>query len=46
MKRPTGEGKPKLKTYAKPRLTEYGQVEKLTQGGGGTKIDGVHTKRR
>lgn len=46
MKRLTGEDKPKLKTYEKPKLTEYGQVERLTQSGGGTKADGVHTRRR
>lgn len=28
------------KTYASPRLTEYGSLAKLTHGGGGTKNDG------
>ena len=27
------------KPYAKPQLTNYGDVEKLTQGGGGNFID-------
>jgi hypothetical protein len=29
------------KTYAPPRLVEYGNLEKLTQGGGGAGNDGI-----
>jgi hypothetical protein len=35
-----------LKSYQKPSLTEYGKVEQLTQGGGGTRLDGNRTNRR
>lgn len=33
-------GSPK-KTYAKPRLVEYGSVAKLTQSGGSTTTEGA-----
>ena len=32
--------------YATPRLTEYGSVAKLTQGGGSLQADGGSTFRR
>lgn len=46
MKPLEGENQTKLRSYEKPKLTEYGHVEKLTQSGGGTRSDGVHTRRR
>ena len=33
------ETEPRRKTYASPRLTQYGRVEKLTQSGGSTQPD-------
>ncbi len=33
----------KLLPYCSPVLVEYGQVSKLTQGGGSTQIDGINT---
>jgi hypothetical protein len=33
------------KSYVKPQLTEYGHVERLTQGGSRTSLEGVGAKR-
>lgn len=33
------ETQPRRKTYAAPRLVQYGRVEKLTQSGGSTQPD-------
>jgi hypothetical protein len=33
----------KLRPYQSPVLVEYGQVSKLTQGGGFTSTDGIHS---
>jgi hypothetical protein len=38
-------GEPK-RPYTTPRLTEYGSVAKLTQGGGSLQADGGSTFRR
>ena len=32
-----------LRPYHSPVLVEYGQVSKLTQGGGFTSADGIHS---
>jgi hypothetical protein len=37
------ESEPRRKTYASPRLTQYGRVEKLTQSGGSTQPDAHQT---
>lgn len=34
------------KSYLKPKLIEYGHLEKLTQSGGSFRNDGVGTKMR
>ena len=33
----------KLLPYCSPVLVEYGQVSKLTQGGGSVQVDGINT---
>jgi hypothetical protein len=35
----------KLRPYHSPVLVEYGQVSKLTQGGGFTLVDGIHSTK-
>ncbi len=40
-KRTTHKPKPQKKPYRKPVLTVYGDVRRLTRGGGGTKNDGA-----
>jgi hypothetical protein len=35
----------KLRPYRSPVLVEYGQVSKLTQGGGFTLSDGIHSTK-
>jgi len=40
-----GPREPK-RPYATPRLTEYGSVAKLTQGGGSLQVDGGSTFKR
>ncbi len=39
------EEKKQKKPYSTPRLIEYGDVQKLTQGSSGTKGDGGGSKR-
>jgi hypothetical protein len=34
------------KPYTAPRLVEYGPVEKLTEGGSGTKVDGANMTKK
>lgn len=34
-----------LKSYQKPALTEFGKVEQLTRGSGGTRLDKAGTRR-
>ena len=34
------------KPYAKPELTEFGSIEKLTQGAASSLGDGVHVSRK
>lgn len=34
------------KPYAKPELTEFGSIEKLTQGAAASAGDGVHISRK
>jgi hypothetical protein len=46
-KPPAEEPSPRRKRpYAAPRLTEYGSVAKLTQGGGSRLSDGGTTEKR
>lgn len=33
-------------SYEKPKITVFGSVAELTQGGGGTKVDGTHHTRK
>jgi hypothetical protein len=36
-----GHQQQERKPYVKPHLTEYGHIEKLTEGASGTQIDGI-----
>ena len=40
------EAGPPKKPYAKPQLTEYGSVSKLTQSGGSTTNEGAPRSKR
>jgi hypothetical protein len=40
--RSEGEQLASKKAYAPPKLTEYGSVAKLTEGGGGSATDFTH----
>lgn len=46
MAKQSREDRPSLKKYEKPQLKEYGKVDKLTQGGAGTRVDGMHSTRK
>ncbi len=43
--RSEGEQLASKKAYAPPKLTEYGSVAKLTEGGTGTSADIAHTAK-
>ncbi len=45
MRQRNQEGKKQKNPYSSPRLIEYGDVQKLTQGSSGAKGDGGPTKR-
>jgi hypothetical protein len=45
-KRPEPAPRDRKRPYATPRLTEYGSVAKLTQGGGSRQSDGGSTFKR
>ncbi len=45
MRQRNQEGKKQKNPYSSPRLIEYGDVQKLTQGSSGPKGDGGGTKR-